>query len=194
MARKKRWKDESIRLKGWDYSSPANYFITLCTNERKPFFGVIKNGVMNLSEIGLIIKEEWEKSFVIRKELFCDIYVIMPGHIHAIISILEIDSRWNARPPESDSLNSPRWNARPCVPTEEIERPCVLTGVAYRPPKSISSFIAGFKSAATKRINEQFHIGKIWQSRFYDHIIRNSSELRAIRKYILDNPKNWGKG
>jgi len=89
MARKKRWKDESIRLKGWDYSLPANYFITLCTNERKPFFGVIKNGVMNLSEIGLIIKEEWEKSFVIRKELFCDIYVIMPDHIHAIAAVLE---------------------------------------------------------------------------------------------------------
>ena len=89
MARKKRWKDESIRLKGWDYSSPANYFITLCTNERKPFFGIIKNGVMNLSEIGLIIKEEWEKSFVIRKELFCDIYVIMPDHIHAIAAVLE---------------------------------------------------------------------------------------------------------
>jgi putative transposase len=30
-----------------------------------------------------------------------------------------------------------------------------------------------------------------WQSRFYDHIIRNDDELNLIRQYIINNPMNW---
>jgi len=30
-----------------------------------------------------------------------------------------------------------------------------------------------------------------WQSRFYDHIIRNEKSLQKIREYIRFNPLNW---
>jgi hypothetical protein len=30
-----------------------------------------------------------------------------------------------------------------------------------------------------------------WQSRFYEHIIRNEKELSRIREYIQDNPLKW---
>jgi len=30
-----------------------------------------------------------------------------------------------------------------------------------------------------------------WQPRFYDHIIRNESELNRIRQYIINNSKKW---
>ena len=33
----------------------------------------------------------------------------------------------------------------------------------------------------------------VWQSRFYDRIIRNDAEYNRIRKYILDNPQKWDK-
>ncbi|MEI6050675.1 MAG: transposase, partial [Bacteroidota bacterium] len=68
------------------------------------------------------------------------------------------------------------------------------TGVAYRPPKSISSFVAGFKSSATKHINELRETPKfsVWQTRFHDHIIRNDAEYLRINKYIENNPQNWG--
>jgi len=66
-------------------------------------------------------------------------------------------------------------------------------GIAYRPPKSISSFMAGFKSAATKRINEFRKTPKVpvWQTRFHDHIIRNESDYNRIFNYIESNIKNW---
>jgi hypothetical protein len=32
-----------------------------------------------------------------------------------------------------------------------------------------------------------------WQSRFYDHIIRDYEELQRIRHYIRNNPKKWHK-
>lgn len=33
--------------------------------------------------------------------------------------------------------------------------------------------------------------GSVWQTRFYDHIIRNQKELNRIRQYIIENPKKW---
>ncbi|UCH65710.1 MAG: transposase, partial [Ignavibacterium sp.] len=58
---------------------------------------------------------------------------------------------------------------------------------------SLSSIIRSFKSASSKRINEiNGTIGtKVWQSRFYDHIIRNDNDLHRIRTYIQNNPFKW---
>jgi len=183
-----RYRNESSRLPGWDYSREGVYFITICTANKECLFGEIYNKNMKLSEIGEIVEMEWEKSFTIRTELNCAIYTIMPNHIHAILRIGH-DSRRHAR------FNNCR-DARPCVPT--IIEPVPTgnnsrTGVAYRSPKSISSFVAGFKSSATKRINKyRTSPGEpVWQSRFYDHIIRNKDEYWRIRQYIKDNPANW---
>ena len=65
----------------------------------------------------------------------------------------------------------------------------------YRHPKSISSFVAGFKSAATKKNNEYRKTPgvPVWQPRFYDHIIRNNHDLVRIREYIINNPKQWAR-
>ncbi len=49
---------------------------------------------------------------------------------------------------------------------------------------NVSSIIRGFKSSVTtyaRKNNLPFN----WQSRFYDHIIRNNDELNRIRKYIM---------
>jgi REP element-mobilizing transposase RayT len=64
-----------------------------------------------------------------------------------------------------------------------------------RSPKSISSFVAGFKSAATSRINQYRMTPKmpVWQTRFYDHIIRDEGEYQRIDHYIRNNPLNWKK-
>ena len=60
---KNRYRIESARLQGWDYSSPGYYFITITTKNREHLFGKILYGKMVLSEIGKIAKSEWLKSF-----------------------------------------------------------------------------------------------------------------------------------
>ncbi len=60
-------------------------------------------------------------------------------------------------------------------------------------PKSLSSFVAGFKSSATKRIRDELNETGIWQRNYYDRIIRNDRELDAIRKYIEMNPRQWAE-
>jgi putative transposase len=76
----------------WNYASKGIYFITICTDNRVHYFGSIEDGNMILSEIGLIVQHEWDRSLGIRKELFCDLYVMMPNHIHAILRIEKNES------------------------------------------------------------------------------------------------------
>jgi len=159
----------SIRLWGYDYSQSGAYFITLCTHERRCLFGEIINGQMRLNELGLIVHDEWFHSAKIRGEieLLNDEFVIMPNHIHGIVRILDNNVWATGRSP----LQQPRGPLK----------------------KSISSFVAGFKSATTKRINKYQNTpgNPVWQRNYYEHVIRNEKELHDIRAYIFNNPENW---
>ncbi len=73
-----------------------------------------------------------------------------------------------------------------------------------RLPKSISSFMAGFKSAVNTKIDDyidehQLNTSKynkknhFFQPNYHDHIIRNDREFGIIERYIVNNPMNWGK-
>jgi REP element-mobilizing transposase RayT len=136
---------------------------------------------MHLSPIGEIVRQEWYKSFKIRTELFCDIVVIMPNHIHTILRIEKL----TGHAVETHSCESLRGI--------KLQFPNKNYGIAFRQPKLISSFIAGFKSVATKRINIFRNTPQkpVWQSRFNDHIIRSEDEYRKIFNYIKNNSANW---
>ncbi|MCF6308402.1 MAG: hypothetical protein L3J09_10650 [Flavobacteriaceae bacterium] len=50
-------KRRSIRLKGYNYSQEGLYFITICCQNRKHFYGNIENGIMILNDAGKMIKK-----------------------------------------------------------------------------------------------------------------------------------------
>lgn len=54
--------------------------------------------------------------------------------------------------------------------------------------------MAGFKSAATKRINEYRNTPKtpVWQKLFHDRFIRDTNEYNRIFNYIKNNIEKWG--
>ncbi|WP_205966230.1 transposase [Parapedobacter sp. SGR-10] len=81
----------SARASWWDYSQEGTYFVTICTKNRIPYFGEIIDGVVKLSKIGEVVKNEWLKTAELRPDmdLFLDEWVIMPNHFHAIIVIGE---------------------------------------------------------------------------------------------------------
>lgn len=167
----------SARAPWWDYSWRGRYFITICTAQHACIFGNIRNGQMQPSPVGEIVLREWEQSFQIRAELFCDAFVLMPNHLHAIVRI-----------EYPDPTTFVETHGRASLRVSD-------TGIAHRSARSVSSFVAGFKSSATKRINEFRNTPKIsvWQSRFHDHIIRNEDEYHRIAHYIRTNPENWEK-
>ena len=79
------------RLKGYDYSLPGAYFVTICTAKKSHLFGEIKNNEMHLSNIGKIVNKEISGIETHYENIRIDRYVIMPNHIHMIISILKTE-------------------------------------------------------------------------------------------------------
>ncbi|MDR7371496.1 hypothetical protein [Flavobacterium aquidurense] len=67
---KEKYKIDSKRLKDWDYSSEAVYFITMVTVNRECIFGSIVDEKMILNENGQIVENEILKSIKIRKNWF----------------------------------------------------------------------------------------------------------------------------
>ncbi len=126
---------------------------------------------MILNEPGNIIEEEWLKTKNLRTNVDLDYYVIMPNHFHGIIILKDVEtSRWDVSK-ENETGHRP-----------------VSTQLQ---PNSLGSIIGQFKSICTKRIRKLGYDQFQWQSRFYDHIIRNESDLRIIRNYIQNNPTKW---
>ena len=195
---KNKYRIQSHRLSGWDYSANGYYFITLVTQNRVCNLGGIVNDIMELSEFGKIIDHEWNKSFEIRKELFMGEYVVMPNHLHAIVVMnhsLMTDDNFCDRPPVET-------HGRASLPQPPSQPPSPRQQPFIRQPKSISSFIAGFKSSVNTKIDDfidakNLNIPKFnrnnhfFQPNYYDHIIRNKQEYQRIAQYIIDNPKKW---
>jgi REP element-mobilizing transposase RayT len=124
---------------------------------------------MVLNGYGEIVREEWLRSSKIRSEIRLGEYVIMPNHFHAIVYI--VDHR-------DDRRGDGPWGDRPVAPTGSK-------------PKSLGAFMAGFKSAVTKRINAMRNTPgmSVWQRNYYEHVIRNETDYHRIAEYIADNPR-----
>lgn len=187
----------SIRLQGYDYSQNGAYFITLCTQDRKPIFGKIVGGEMQLSPFGIIVRDEWLKTAEMRKNIEMDEFVIMPNHIHGIIVIddrgwvrLEMNGTADLDGTGTLDLSTGTVHRAPTAPAiEKFGKPTSNT---------IPTIIRGYKAAVTKQINTiQINAGiynkpeRIWQKNYYEHVIRNEVSLNKIREYIMSNPLNW---
>jgi len=55
----------------------------------------------------------------------------------------------------------------------------------------LGKIVRWFKGRCTYEIRDRDYHGFAWQSKFYDHIIRNEKSLKNIRQYIFDNPLRW---
>jgi len=75
---------KSIRLKDYDYSSDGFYFITICTNYRKPYLIGRREEIVAKSIEQLACKINGVKA---------DYYQIMPSHIHPILILEECQLR-----------------------------------------------------------------------------------------------------
>ena len=190
---KNKYRIPSNRLRGWNYANNGHYFITIVTANREPLFGNINNGEMQLNEIEQIVNDQFFKSFEMRQELFLGSFVLMPNHLHAIIIL--------------DKIKCIDDSARTTVEThgraslQQSPTPQQLQPL-QRQPKSISSFVAGFKSATIKHIDDwidsngllmaKFNKNNpLWQANYHDHIIRDDSEFQRIKNYIDNNPAKW---
>lgn len=200
-----KYRSASHRRPKWDYSADALYFLTIVTQHRKCILGKIEtmNGraYPKLSTFGKIVEHEWLKSFEIRRELLLHEFVIMPNHLHAIVEIN--NKNRDEATSGTHGCAYPQGQTNETMPTDN-DIPSIKRNPPIRLPKSISSFIAGFKSAVNTKIDDyidehQLDIPKynrnnhFFLPNYHDHIVRNQREYIRIKNYIINNPKNWKK-
>jgi REP element-mobilizing transposase RayT len=75
----------SIRLRDFDYTQAGAYFVTICTHSAITWLGSIAGGEVRLSEIGMIVTEEWAKLPGRFPSIGLDSFVAMPNHVHGIL-------------------------------------------------------------------------------------------------------------
>jgi putative transposase len=191
---KNKYRIESARLPGWNYSWPGFYFVTVCTRDHTCLFGEISDGNMLLNDNGKIVHAEWRHSFEIRRELIPDEFIVMPNHVHGIVRIA--DYRVNA----DKSVETPCHGVSTMkTATMKTAKPTTMKNTTalckqfHWKSGVLGAFIGQFKQQVTKKIRETGFPGFQWQPRFHDHIVRNEHELFRIRHYIKNNPANWQK-
>ena len=92
-------------------------------------------------------------------------YVIMPNHIHIMLSV-----------DEGAFSTSQNGASRTSPPTEG----------ASRQHSAVSKFVSTFKRFCNKEFGRSF-----WQRSYYDHIIRDHDDYDKHIKYIYENPMRW---
>jgi putative transposase len=184
--------EKRYRLAGYDYSSPGDYFVTICSYKMRCLFGRVLDESVNLSKIGKKIKNVWSKIPKRFSNVKLDKWEIMPNHVHGIITIIR-RNMINHVPTKQRNKNYPINH----VPTKTMKKTKSTKQMVKNNPMltkylTLGGVIRWFKAKSTCEIHKvDLQKGPIWQSRFYDHIIRNDEELYRIREYISLNPSNW---
>ncbi|MDE0009926.1 MAG: transposase [Candidatus Poribacteria bacterium] len=173
----------AMRLRDYDYSQPGAYFVTIRVRHRKCLFGTIIGGKMRLNEIGQIVVECWNRIPQHFPSVELGESVIMPNHFHGIISWSITEAR-ASHPPEN--INTRRGEVPSSVDTNPVRRGEV-------PSPALGKIVAYFKYQSTKHINQHHNTPRtrIWQRNYYDHVIRDDTDLQRLRQYIQDNPMKW---
>jgi REP element-mobilizing transposase RayT len=151
------------RMQGFDCGRPGLYFITVCTQDRHPWFGEVRATGMFKSPIG----EAAEIAWLAIPGHFPDVriyeFCVMPDHVHGL---LEIEAG-------SDGRNQ--------------------TGNKFGPQsRNLASIVRGYKIGVTK-IARGIDTAFRWQPRYWDRVVRDLDERDRIRLYILENAATWWK-
>jgi putative transposase len=151
-----------LRLKGWDYSSPGAYFVTICTYKKQCILGAVDNGAMQPNYSGELVRECWEALPNHYPFLNNQIFIVMPNHVHGIIMLAGENRRSGSKPD----------------PTKSNSLSEVIRGFKSHSSRAVNE--ARHSQGTT-----------VWQRSFYEQIIRTEKEYREIGEYIVYNAAKW---
>ncbi len=159
------------RLKAYDYSSAGAYFITVCSKDKQHIFGHVTHPTLNnASAVGralapaTVILSSWGK--IVEQQL------------------LELENRF-------DSIRIDKYVIMP----NHVHLILILSdckaGASTRP--TVSDILRAWKSLSTRNCKLAGFNGTLWQTSFYDHIIRDEADYLTRWNYIDTNPAKWAE-
>ena len=149
------------RLKSYDYSTAGAYFITICTHEKRCILSRI---------VGRgLAPADTERT------------TLLPYGRIAEEQLHAIEERY-------PFVSVDHFVIMP----NHIHLILTITDTAGASPRpTISDIICSYKSLVTRFCKKSGFFGKMFQTSFYEHIIRNREDYDNIARYIFENPTRW---
>jgi len=102
------------RLSDYDYSENGAYFITICTQDRKPILGhIVGGGALDAPIVALTKTGEITRKYILSSNripgILVDKFVIMPDHIHLILLVDETAAKGTSRAPSPTNAVIPHF-------------------------------------------------------------------------------------
>jgi REP element-mobilizing transposase RayT len=211
---KGKYRIPSNRLRVFDYSSNAAYFVTICTHGKVNYLGEIKDlphpipetqgiaslqeermpqTLVDLSEVGKIAYQYWLDIPKYAPFVILDEFVIMPNHIHGILVFNKpepVETQYFAS--QTNGQQTAQDFASQNSAKQEPQNLEALHAPNKFGPQSrnLASVIRGYK-AAVKKYATVNDLDMYWQERYHDRVIRSEKEHQNIAHYIYNNPLNW---
>lgn len=181
-----KYRIESNRLQGYDYTKEGAYFITICVRYHHHRFGVIKEGMLIPTPEGEIAQQCWLEMFEHFDTAKMGEFVIMPNHMHGIVLIDDPEQKAaQYKQIKNAALEDDEYLLLPPRGGVTGDRNVMLTR------HSIGKMLRWYKSKCTYKIRNEVGKPFEWLSNYYDHIIRNDAEFIRIQDYIINNPLKW---
>lgn len=192
----------TLRLRDFNYSSARGYFFTSCISGKEQLLGSVLEFEVHFNPTGELVRDVWLGLPGRFSAVRVDEFIVMPDHVHGILFIEETQlgeqgvGAGLAPPvlkkgaprdaPTLDRLSE--MSAPRDAPT--LDRLSEMS--APRDAPTLGHIIGAFKSLTAKSINTLLgRTGPVWQRNYYERVIRNEEELKALRKYIRENPIRW---
>ena len=150
------------RLDNFDYSSNGAYFITICTHNRRCVLSRIVGRGLAPAEINNI---EYTSFGLIAQN-----------------QLLLLEKRYSC-------LSVDKYVIMP----NHIHAVLILNGetAGASPRPTVMDIVCAYKSLTTRECKKTGFVDKLFQSSFYEHIIRGREDYDKILKYICENPMHW---
>lgn len=164
MKNKELRKRKHPRLKEYDYSQNGYYFVTICTKGRAKILSKIVGRGLAPAEIKY------------------NVNLTTYGEI-AEQQLFDLENRYNG-------VRIDYY----CIMPNHIHIIIAINKAAGASPRpTLNSIICAYKSITTRLINKMDNVSgrSMFQTSYFEHIIRNEQELYEIRKYIEKNPIKW---
>ena len=140
---------------GLSKPSTRLYHVHLLTHQEESLLGEVLGEHTQLTPSGQIVADEWRQiATAHQRDIELDLWTVLPNGVRALVAVV-------------DGAQSSSY------------------GLGQSPPKprALSSFVAGFKAAAAKRINLVRGIpgAPVWQRGYQEQQINDRKTLERIR-------------
>ena len=156
----------TVRIRAFDYTQAACYFVTICAKANKSLLGRIRDGAMRPNIVGKIVVACLTELPYHFANVEIPVHTIMPNHVHSIV-----------------------------VLRDAVRRDVSPRGEAFSDPieRSVPTIVRSLKSAVTRqaRLALKKPGFEAWQRNYFERVIRNDDEFRKTWQYICENPARW---